>query len=427
MSPKPTLADPAAPLAGTRAPRWLLPAELAEPDPTRPRPRRTVRDWVVDVLLFTGAVLVGLDAWAEQPPYYADATPTWMLTVDPWVGVASCLALWWRRRFPLALAIALVPALMLAGTALGASMVAVFNLAIRRDWLPASLVTVAYLVPTLHFSALHPPPDASRSMALAFIGVAYLVPLSWGMATRARRQLILGLRRDAARQRQEHQRRLADTRRAERERIAREMHDVLAHRISLLSLHAGGLAYRTTQAQAGAGLPLAAGEIREAADVIRDAAARALDELAEVLAVLRDAPAAAAAAPQPRLTDIARLVAEARAAGQRVSFEMVCAPGTAEALRPATQRTVYRTVQEGLTNARKHAPGAPVEVRVDAAPGPGVSVTVSNPVPPGPHGGPGAGAGLTGLAERVALDGGTVEHGVVDGSFRLTARLSWPA
>ncbi|WP_433527900.1 sensor histidine kinase [Micromonospora sp. CA-263727] len=414
--------------AGTRAPRWLLPAELAEPDPTRPRPRRTARDWLVDVLLFTGAALLGLNTWADQPPYYADATPAWMLTVDPWVGAAACLALWWRRRFPLALAIALVPALMLAGTALGASMVAVFTVAIRRDWLPASLVTVAYLAPTLHFAALHQPPGTSRSVAMAFTGVAFLVPLSWGMTTRARRQLILGLRRDADRQRQDHQRRLADARRAERERIAREMHDVLAHRISLLCVHAGGLAYRTAPAQAGAAVPLAADEIREAAEVIRDAAAQALDELAEVLAVLRDGgPQDPAAAPQPRLTDIARLVAEARAAGQRVSFEMVCAPGTAETLRPATQRTVYRIVQEGLTNARKHAPGAPVEVRVDAAPGSGVAVAVSNPAPSGSRGGPGAGAGLTGLAERVALDGGTVEHGVTDGSFRLTARLSWPA
>ncbi|GIJ76385.1 two-component sensor histidine kinase [Micromonospora phaseoli] len=406
----------------------MLPAELAESDPTRPRPRRTLRDWAVDLLLFTGAVLVGLDEWARQPAYYAQAVPQWMLTVDPWVGAVACLALWWRRRFPLALAIALVPALLVAGTATGASMVAVFTAAIRRDWLPASLVTLAYLVPTLHFAAQYPPPGMSTSGALTVVAMMFLAPLGWGMATRARRQLILGLRRDAQRQRQEHRRRLADTRRAERERIAREMHDVLAHRISLLSVHAGGLAYRTAQAQAGTGQPLTPDELRAATEVIRDTAAQALDELGEVLAVLRAAgPQDVAAAPQPRLSDIGRLVAEARAADQRVNLEMVCAPGTAEALRPATQRTVYRTVQEGLTNARKHAPGTPVAVRVEAAPGPGVAVTVSNPMPPGAGGGPGAGTGLIGLAERVALDGGTLEHAVADESFRLTVRLSWPA
>ncbi|SCL72733.1 Signal transduction histidine kinase [Micromonospora citrea] len=412
--------------AGRASPDWLLPGELAGDAAGR----RTVRDWTMDGLLFGAAALVGLSVWDGYPPYYADAIPAWMLAVDPWVGAAACLALWWRRRFPMALAVALVPALLVAGTAVGATMVAVLNVAVRRDRLPATLVTAAYLAPAATFGALHPTPGTGVGLSVAVVGMMYLVPLGWGVATRARRQLILSLWRDAERERQEHRRRLADARRGERERIAREMHDVLAHRISLLSVHAGGLAYRTAQAEAGVGRPLDAAEIGRAAEVIRDAAGRALDELGEVLAVLRtgDDEAQDRVVPQPRLADIPRLVTEARAAGQRVSFEMVCAPGATEALRPATQRTVYRTVQEGLTNARKHAPGARVTVRVDAAPHAGVVATVVNPLPGVPADDPpGTGAGLAGLAERVAVDGGTIEHGVADGSFRLAVRLSWPA
>ncbi|MFI7490908.1 sensor histidine kinase [Micromonospora echinaurantiaca] len=418
-----------APRTGRTSPRWLLPGELAALDAAGAPRRRTVRDWVVDASLFAAAALVGLSVWSEDPPYYAEAVPAWMLAADPWVGAAACLALWWRRRFPMALAVALVPALYVAGTAVGATMVAVLTVAVRRDWLPASLATAGYLVPAVIFGAVHPAPGTGVFASVAIVGMMYLVPLGWGMATRARRQLIASLRRDAERERQEHRRRLADARRGERERIAREMHDVLEHRISLLSVHAGGLAYRTAQAEAGVGRPLEAAEIGQAVEVIRDAAVRALDELGEVLAVLRTdgGDGRERVAPQPRLADIPRLVAEARAAGQRVSFEMECAPGAAEALRPATQRTVYRTVQEGLTNARKHAPGVHVAVRVDAGPDTGVVASVSNPLPGTPTGElPGAGAGLTGLAERVALDGGTIEHGVADGSFRLTTRLSWP-
>ncbi|MEH1099908.1 sensor histidine kinase [Micromonospora sp. CPCC 205561] len=414
---------------GRTSPHWLLPGELAAAA-ARGRAPRTLRDWLVDGLLFGASVLVGLSVWDGYPPFYADAVPAWMLTVDPWVGAASCLALWWRRRFPMALAVALVPALVVSGTSVGATMVAVLTVAVSRDWLPASLVTAAYLAPAVTFGALHPTPGASAGLSVVTVAMMYLVPLGWGMATRARRQLIATLRRDAEREREEHRRRLTDARRGERARIAREMHDVLAHRISLLSVHAGGLAYRTAQADAGVGRPLDAAEIGQAVEVIREAAVRALDELGEVLAVLRTSTGddeQERVAPQPRLSDVPRLVAEARAAGQRVSFEMVCAPGAAESLRPATQRTVYRTVQEGLTNARKHAPGAQVAVRVDAAPEVGVVATVVNPLSGTPAGGlPGTGEGLAGLAERVALDGGTIEHGVAEGSFRLTARLSWP-
>ncbi|MFY1687382.1 sensor histidine kinase [Plantactinospora sp. WMMB782] len=468
----------------------------------RPRPRRTSRDWVVDSLLFGLAVFFWAWTWRSAPLYYVDSIPGWMVTIDPWVGAVGCLALWWRRRFPILLGVAMVTVLMLAATGLGAALVVVLNVAVHRNWLPATLVTALHVVPSLLFGYQNPPPGVTRWAYLTLILLMYLVPLGWGIAVRARRQLIANLRREVDRAREEHRQRLAGARRAERERIAREMHDVLAHRISLISVHAGALAYRTAQADAGAGAPLGAAEVGGAIKVIRDNARQALVELGDVLAVLRpergdrngvgngveqrkrgdrhgfeqpdpevgtaDQEVATAdqwvsdrSAPQPRLADIFRLVQEAQVAGQRVAFEMVCAPGAAESLRPAMQRTVYRTVQEGLTNARKHAGQTEVTVRVEIEPGTGIVATITNPLPspplpspplsspplsapsalsaPGAGGRPtessaqvavdlpGAGAGLTGLAERLALDGGTIEHGVVGGTFRLRTRLPWPA
>ncbi len=386
-------------------PRWLLPGELAALGRRAPRPGRTARDWAVDLVLFAAASLVWLETWTAAPPYYVEAVPGWMSTVDPWVGAVACLALWWRRRWPVVIALGTLAALMVADSALGASLVMVLTVAVHRDWPVAALVTVGYLVPTTFFIATNPQPGLARWPGVALVALMYLVPLGWGLAVRARRQLVVSLRRDAEREQQEHRLRLADARRAERERIAREMHDVLAHRVSLISVHAGALSYRTAQADAGSGRPLDPTEVGQAIDVISDNARHALVELREVLSVLRDGDAPLDEPPQPRIADIARLVGEARAAGQRVAYD----PGVdgADGLPPAVQRTVYRAVQEGLTNARKHAPGAAVEVTVAGSPGVEVVATVTNPLTvPAPPALPGAGAGLAGLAERVALDGG---------------------
>jgi signal transduction histidine kinase len=203
------------------------------------------------------------------------------------------------------------------------------------------------------------------------------------------------------------------------------MHDVLAHRLSLLSLQAGALELRTDAAPA---------EVARAAGVIRDSAHRALEDLRDVLGVLResradDGPAnSAPEPPQPGLADLPTLLDEAREAGVPVimdgrTVEFSAAP-------EATGRTAYRIVQEGLTNARKHAPGAAVTVTVDGTAGRGLITEVRNPRPVAagevePI--PGAGAGLVGLAERVGLVGGRLEHGrTQDGGFRLWAWLPWP-
>ncbi|MDK1472427.1 histidine kinase [Streptomyces sp. 549] len=449
----------------TAVPRALLPGALAAAYAGAPagqgpgRERRTPRDWAVDVALFLWAVMW----WAIMLSALQDHAylPDWMRTVDAPLGAAACLSLWWRRRFPLAVALFSVPVAAVANSSVGALMVVVLNLAMRVPWQRAVPVLVVYLVTAMPYVLLYSVPHEGGWVTAAFVFAYYLVFFAWGTAIRARRQLILRMREDADRERREHSRHLADTRRAERTAIAREMHDVLAHRISLLSVHAGALAYRTKQSAAGRAPALADTEVSESAQVIRDNAHLALEELREVLHVLRadsderaTSPAGAdgtaeatgsaragsetgehagsagggMAPPQPSMADIPRLVDEARQAGQQVGLDDGIIEQAADSLRCQVQRTAYRVVQEGLTNARKHAPGARVGVRLAGAPGTGLTVEVHNPLPVGVTASeiPGAGAGLTGLRERVDLDGGTLEHGSGDGTFTLTARLPWP-
>ncbi|QSB12705.1 sensor histidine kinase [Natronosporangium hydrolyticum] len=416
---------------GRGVPVWALPGELAAVD-GRTSSGRTVRDWLVDTVLFLFAVALWLNesrslTTGSADPAYVAAVPDWMLAMDPWVGGLACLSLWWRRRYPLAIAIAMVPVLAVSGAAMGAVLVMIFTVAIHRGWLPAVAVTAPQLVQGLGFALTYQPPGLSLGVYVGWVVGMFGLPLAWGLVVRFRRQVLLGLRREARQERQEQQLRLARARQSERERIAREMHDVLAHRISLLSVHAGALAYRSERAQAGAAQPLSGAEVAEAVRVIRENAHQALTELGEVLTVLRGTEPAATerAEPPPSLGDVAELVAEARAAGQPVTLQLDPSLVTGS-LRPQEQRTIYRVVQEGLTNARKHAPAAPVAVRVGGSPGAEVAVAVSNPVPAGRTAEiPGTGAGLAGLSERVALDGGTLEHGAMGGIFQLSARLPW--
>jgi signal transduction histidine kinase len=242
--------------------------------------------------------------------------------------------------------------------------------------------------------------------------------IGWGLFVRARRALIHSLRERAEQAESERELEVAHAREAERRRIAREMHDVLAHRVSLVSLHAGALEFHPDAPPE---------EIAAAAAVIRASARDALQELRDVIGVLReeDAPGSPEP-PQPVLGDVQALVGESRAAGMRVDFAAGELPDDSV---PATVgRTAYRIVQEGLTNARKHAPGAAVSVAVDRVDGPAlvVSVVSRRAVRAGANGLPGSGTGLIGLSERVTLVGGALDHGFdAAGDFVLKATLPW--
>ncbi|TDC20494.1 histidine kinase [Streptomyces sp. 8K308] len=404
--------------------RWLLPGELLA-EGARSRPRRTGRDWAVDGLFFALSAAAWLLLLIDLPSRYY--LPGWMVAVDPWLGAFACLALWWRREHPLAVGLALIPVTALSSCGFGAVTFGILNLGLRLPLRTALLVLVGHFVAVTPYLVEYAIPHEGGYMALSFMVAYYLFFFAWGASVRLRRQLVLRLRADARRERAEHTRRLVDARRTEREAIAREMHDVLAHRISLLSVHAGALAYRT-DASAGGAKPLSDAEIGDSARVIRDTAHQALEELREVLTVLRGR-GRGEEGPQPGVADIGGLVTEAERAGQRVVYTRDLDAGAAAKLRATVQRTAYRVVQEGLTNARKHAPGVPVQVAVGGAPGQGLTVAVRNALParPSPAGIPGAGAGLAGLEERAALEGGALWHGpnASGTEFELVAELPW--
>jgi signal transduction histidine kinase len=190
----------------------------------------------------------------------------------------------------------------------------------------------------------------------------------------------------------------AQVRLRERARIARDMHDSLGHDLSLLALRAGAL-------------ELAAGPESAAAAEIRAGAVAATARLREIVGVLRedDTPAPLA----PRDESIAALVERARASGLSVTLTADPVPGHVE-------RTAYGIVQEALTNAARHAPGAPVTVEITSGTG-STTVTVTNPVPPGTV--VVEGFGLAGLRERVRMAGGTVHIGSGDGAHRVQSHV----
>ncbi|MFD8417687.1 histidine kinase [Streptomyces sp. NPDC059650] len=446
--------------------------------PPLPASRRRSVD--VTVVMFAVCLSVALAGTAANPllmfPRVPLGTPSLsavrvVALYDPWfvfvdagsvVCAGAACALWWRRRFPVAVAVLTLVLGLLSPAVTVSAMVALFTAAALRPvrvtaWLAAAAaVPVAVAQAWRGTSVLDP-------VVLGTLLVAWtLVALSvgWGRFVRSRRKREAALTERARRADQEATRRTLEAQQRAREDIAREMHDVLAHRLSLLSVHAGALELNSSPDPADLG---------RAAGVIRESAHQALEDLRTVIGLLRTPgdrypslpPSAALApeaapethqetsggalpeAPQPSLADLGRLADESRAAGMRLHLDVdVEELATTPAL---AGRTVFRIVQEGLTNARKHAPGAPVYVEVSGGRGAGLDIIVRNPaVPSGPSGSapytggpassgtpggaiPGSAQGLIGLAERAALAGGELRHGPSAGDFLLQAWIPWPA
>ncbi|MEU3706287.1 histidine kinase [Streptomyces anulatus] len=248
---------------------------------------------------------------------------------------------------------------------------------------------------------------------VAVIVLAVLVPWFVGRFSRQYRELVRAGWERAEQLERERQLIAEQARLLERARIARDMHDVLGHDLSLIALSAGAL-------------KLAPGldeRHRQAAQDIRGRAGAAVERLGEVIGVLREE---SEDPPQgPGGSDIPRLVGDAAASGLAVGLTVA---GEAAALPPAVERAAHRVVQEGLTNAAKHAPGESVSVELSHT-ATETRVVVRNGAPAasagtqaGPSAGPG-GRGLIGLDERVRLVGGTLDHGLRDGGFTVAARL----
>ena len=382
---------------------WLrsaLPGVVIDaPDEERGRRDRVADATMYLVVAFAIAAATLVDTWELHPP--------WLRVVAMVGGIATLVSLRWRRTHPAAVGIGVGVVALAIPTAGGANLVAIFNAAVRARG--RALGIIAGLAVTWAFaSELLYPPDTSYWLDAVLCLLVAGVAIGWGLFVRARRELVRSLREQADRAGDE-------ARAAEQRRIAREMHDVLAHRLSLLSVHAGALEFRPDAP---------ADEVAEAAGVIRESARAALEELRGVIGVLRDdSGESLTEPPQPTIADLATLIEESRAAGMRITAQIELGDAAPSA---AVGRTAYRIVQEGLTNARKHAPGAAVTLTVQAPDGDlrveirslaPVAVASASPLP-------GAGTGLIGLAERVTLVGGELESGVDPaGAFVLRARL----
>jgi signal transduction histidine kinase len=353
-------------------------------------------------------VLTAITLWAVLPPPHAHRG------LDIAVAVAAFAIVPAIVRWPLGggLASALLAALSPVGTP--AASFAALNAARWRRFPAGLAVAAAGIAAHAVQGWWRPAGGLSYVWWLALMAAAYAALVGWGALARSRAALLASLRERARRAEAEQGRRVAEARAAERTQIAREMHDVLAHRLSLLATYAGAVEYRPDAAP---------DQLARAAGVVRDGAHQALDELRQVIAVLRDDEAELDDRPQPNLSDLDGLLGETRDAGTPVRLDDR-APRRAE-LPAALGRTAYRVVQEALTNARKHAPGQSVTLTLDGGPGEGLVIAIDNPIAPGTSAPPGSGMGLVGLTERVQLAGGQLDHERRGDAFHVRARLPW--
>jgi signal transduction histidine kinase len=362
----------------------------------------------------------------RPPAVLLDAALVGASLVDAWVNVdvkeqaalacallgACALAL--RRRLPLTTFALTVPTALISDAvfATTAALYTLSSLSRHRVLLVGCALAYAvtdflpwpwWTLKTAQLAGTHNLVHLSYTLATA------AAPVFLGQLVQARRELSLRLAEIT--EAREHARLLASPSvlAQERAQLAREMHDVVSHQVSLIAVQAGALQVGGRDA-----------ETRQAAATIRQLSVQTLDELRHMVSVLRASGIRPTElTPQPSLADLRRLV-------DGSGIEAKLETDLPEDLPPTVQRAVYRTVQEALTNVRKHAPGATATVRVRCVDGT-VHTTVTNTAPTRPSLPlPSAQHGLAGLCQRAELLGGTVTAGpTADGGYEL--RLEVPA
>ncbi|HEY4850556.1 MAG TPA: histidine kinase [Streptosporangiaceae bacterium] len=379
------------------------------------------RSWlVINAAVVAGlGTLVALTIFGEVQSHRTMG----LLGLDIAVGVLSCALLPVLLRWPVLGGLALAMLAAVSPAATPAATAGALVVAERRRFAVAVAVAGVGIAAHAVQGLWRPTGGLSFAWWMALMIVGYAALLGWGALTQARRALVASLRERARRAETEQGRRVAEARVNERTRIAREMHDVLAHRLSLVATYAGALEYRPDSPPE---------QLARAAGVIRAGVHQALGELREVISVLRYEETLDDGQTdqglQPGLDSIPRLVQESRDAGERVLVDNRMADATVVPV--IAGRAAYRVVQEALTNARKHAAGQPVRMVLDGQPGTMLVIDIHNALPgdaTAPPSIPGSGAGLIGLTERVQLAGGRLDHEVTAGEFHLHASLPWPA
>ncbi|MCT9079878.1 sensor histidine kinase [Streptomyces fulvoviolaceus] len=360
--------------------------------------------------------------WARIPAPAVDAVVVAIAAVDVWINLwdasplvtavaaAGCAALALRRRFPLAVFVCTLPAPLMLDIVF-APCAALFTLAERSR--NRRLLVVCAVLFALASAAPWPLTDvSSHERTWTLVDFIYTLatataPILLGQLVQARRDLAGRL--VEIEESREHERLLHSQAVLARERaqLAREMHDVVSHQVSLIAVQAGAL-------QVAAKEP----EFKEGARTIRALSVDTLDELRHMVTLLRASGGRATElTPQPTLADLHKLVTTS---GIDAELTGELPPG----IGTPGQRAVYRTVQEALTNVRKHAPGATAAVRLWSTDD-DFGVTVTNTAPTRPSLPlPGSRQGLVGLRERAELLGGTLEsRPTSDGGYEVILRV----
>ncbi|MFZ2501404.1 MAG: histidine kinase [Nocardioides sp.] len=369
---------------------------------------------------FAVMAALGLALFAFVSSEHAHVGATSLIVVDVVCGVLAFVVVHLRHRWPFAVALALGVLGTFSSLASGPLLLGAVSLATHRRWRQYVVFGVLLVGGGMFYTRYvdQGPPTAWWAELTVNVTLTGLV-LGWGAYIGSRRELVWTLRQRVERAEAEQELRTRQAQSNERTRIAREMHDVLAHRISQISMRSGALAFRDD---------LSAEELRQGLGDVQEQANSALVDLRGVLGVLRDDSGELVSRPQPTYADIAALIDEAGAAGQRVTLQDELAEELGDRTLPDDLgRTLYRVIQEGLTNARKHAPGTRVYLTLTGGPKQGVTVELTNPTGFRDTAAPGSGLGLVGLAERAALQGGTLTSARSGQSFTLRCWLPWSA
>jgi signal transduction histidine kinase len=397
--------------------RFGSPSYARQVSEVRSAGRDSTRARVADVLLIT--LIAGMGFATAVALGTPAMWPAWFGPVEQILGVVCCVLLWWRRTHPIAVATVLVVGGALLASVSIAPLVALYTVALTCSTRVTTIFVALNLISVVGPLLLRPETPASLPFLLASHIVGVVAAAALGLVIRSRRQLVDSLRERARAAEVEAALRATQAEHEAREELAREMHDVLGHRLSLLSVQAGALSYNRDTAAA---------DVARAAEEIRRNAHSALQDLREVLDVLRSPQAAAST---PGISDLPALLAEVAMSETppRLVDDTGLTTGDTE-VTAIIACTLYRFVQEGLTNVRKHAPGAETTIRIRGSRGHGIDAAVENgPATRAPlDSGPSSGGGIRGLAERATLVGGHIEHGPSsDGGWLLTIRLPWPS
>ena len=269
--------------------------EHASPDLYQPPLTRWDQVWRTAVMLLLSVVT------SFSPLPVAWRKDHWLVVVDLLLGLTGYVLVWFRRRYPMPVATVITVFGFISSTAAGPGVLAAVSLATRRVWWQLVVIGAINVAASYTYNMIVPTPDNGPWWVnLLVVVVVSVAILGWGAYIGSRRELLWTLKNRAERAEAEQELRTSQARANERARIAREMHDVLAHRISQVSMHASALAFRTD---------LDADEMRASATIIQDTAHEALADLRSVLGVLRDPETGMPLEPpQPTYADLETLV-----------------------------------------------------------------------------------------------------------------------